>query len=42
VIQVDEKAGAALVELPIEADSGRHRIWFKLSDMRNLPEGVAS
>jgi hypothetical protein len=37
VIHVDPNNKAALISLPIEADSGAQRIWVSLADVRNLP-----
>jgi hypothetical protein len=33
LIHIDEAHKAALVELPIETDSGAHRLWFKLEHL---------
>ena len=40
VLHIDDKKQVALVALPVEADSGAHRIWVKLSQMRNLIESL--
>jgi hypothetical protein len=40
LIQLDRKSKAALVNLPIEADSGAHRIWVKLESLKGLPEEI--
>jgi hypothetical protein len=40
LIHMSESEDAALVELPDEADSGAHRIWVKLSDLRQSSEAV--
>jgi hypothetical protein len=37
LIHVDTRNKAALVGLPIEADSGAHRIWVKVQDLKGLP-----
>jgi hypothetical protein len=41
VIHVDEATKTALVGLPIEADSGTHRIWVKTSQLRHVTEPVS-
>jgi hypothetical protein len=33
LIHIDPEKQAALVSLPIEADSGAHRIWVRLADL---------
>jgi hypothetical protein len=38
---VDRERKLAIVGLPVEADSGAHRIWVNLSQLKNL-EGNAS
>jgi hypothetical protein len=38
VLHVDRDRRVALVSLPVEADSGAHRIWVKLDHMQNLAE----
>jgi hypothetical protein len=38
VLFVDDKRRAALIALPVEADSGANRIWVKLSTVRDLTE----
>ncbi len=40
VLHVNWAKKAALVSLPVEADSGVNRIWVKLADLQNY-EGVA-
>jgi hypothetical protein len=40
VLQVDKARKAAVVSLPVEADSGAHRIWVKLSDLRDYSEAL--
>jgi len=35
VFHVDQARKRAIVTLPVEADSGSHRIWVKLSQMKN-------
>jgi hypothetical protein len=40
--QIDPRSKAALVSLPIEADSGAHQIWVRLKDIKDLPEGVSA
>jgi hypothetical protein len=40
LIHVDAARQLALVGLPVEADSGAHRIWVKLSSLRQ-PNEVA-
>jgi hypothetical protein len=34
LLHVDERKEAALVELPLEADSGANRVWVKVKDVR--------
>ena len=41
VLHIDEKRQAALVALPVEADSGAHSIWVKLSQLRSPIESPA-
>lgn len=42
VIHIDEPKGAALVSLPLEADSGANRIWVNLIQLRDYKkESVA-
>ena len=36
VVGIDRDKGVALIEFPVEADSGAHRIWVPLSDLVNL------
>lgn len=38
VLQVDKNNNAAIVSLPVETDSGAHRIWVKLSDLVDYRE----
>jgi hypothetical protein len=38
VLHVDKAKKAAVVSLPLEADSGAHRIWVKLSDLTGHSE----
>lgn len=38
VLQVDKANKAAVVSLPVEADSGAHRLWVKLSDLLDYSE----
>jgi hypothetical protein len=38
VLHVDKANRAAIVSLPVEADSGAHRIWVKLSDLVEYQE----
>jgi hypothetical protein len=35
LLHVDKDSDAALVSLPVEADSGANRIWVKLADVLN-------
>jgi hypothetical protein len=35
LLLVDKESDAALVSLPVEADSGANRIWVKLADVLN-------
>jgi hypothetical protein len=42
LIHIDPKSKAALVSLPIEADSGAYRIWVRLKDLKDLPEGLSA
>lgn len=37
VIHLDEAQQTALVGLPVEADSGAHRIWVNMHDLSNGP-----
>jgi hypothetical protein len=34
LVKIDEDRGAALVGLPVEADSGARRIWVKLDSLK--------
>lgn len=36
VVGIDRDKGAALIEFPVEADSGAHRIWVPLSSLVGL------
>jgi hypothetical protein len=38
VLQVDKARKAAVVSLPVETDSGAHRIWVTLSDLIGYSE----
>jgi hypothetical protein len=38
VLQLDKAKRAAVVSLPVEADSGAHRIWAKLSKLKDESE----
>jgi hypothetical protein len=38
VMQIDQKSKAALIGLPLEADSGAHRIWVKVAQLTELTE----
>lgn len=38
LVHVDEAKKLALVSLPIEADSGAHRIWVPINQLRYLYE----
>ena len=38
VLQIDKAKKGAVVALPVEADSGAHRIWVKLSDLIEFSE----
>ena len=39
VLHTDEARGAVLISLPVEADSGAHRIWVRKAILRS-PGGV--
>ena len=41
IIHLHEKDQAALVVLPVEADSGAHRIWVRLVALKN-PVGASA
>jgi hypothetical protein len=41
VAQIDRGRKLAVVTLPVEADSGAHRIWVKLSDLLDAEEVLA-
>ncbi len=40
VLQIDKAKKAAIVSLPVEADSGAHRIWVKLSNLKDYSEAT--
>lgn len=42
IVSTDKDAGAALVELPVEADSGANRIWMKLKDLVSKEREIVS
>jgi hypothetical protein len=39
VVYRDKEKGSALIEFPVEADSGAHRIWVPLTSLRE-PNGA--
>src|SRR5262245_39829040 len=39
VVHINNEKRAALVSLPVEADSGAHRVWVKLDHLKS-PHGV--
>ena len=39
LLHISQAKKAALVSLPVEADSGAHRVWVRLEHLR-LPEGA--
>jgi hypothetical protein len=41
VVYRDKEKGVALIEFPIEADSGAHRIWVPVSSLLE-PNGVST
>jgi hypothetical protein len=41
VIQIDQRNKAALVSLPVEADSGANRIWVRLGALHDYSEAPA-
>jgi hypothetical protein len=41
LIHVNQEKEAALVSLPVEADSGAHRVWVKLENVK-LDQGAAA
>jgi len=41
VVYRDKEKGVALIEFPVEADSGAHRIWVPLASLQE-PNGVPS
>lgn len=41
ILQLDKARKAAVVSLPVEADSGAYRIWVKLSDLKDCSEAPA-
>lgn len=38
VVYIDKQKCVALIEFPVEADSGPHRIWVPLASLLNLNE----
>jgi hypothetical protein len=38
LVQRDERAGAILIELPHEAETGVNRIWVREADIQGAPE----
>jgi hypothetical protein len=42
LIHLDRAQGLALIELPLEADSGANRIWVQLKDLDLSPEAAAN
>jgi hypothetical protein len=40
LLHIDEAQRAALIALPVEADSGANRIWVKLDDLRDYRESA--
>jgi hypothetical protein len=41
VVYKDREKGVALIEFPVEADSGAHRIWVPLSSLLESSEASA-
>jgi hypothetical protein len=41
VLHIDPKTKTAFVNLPEEADSGTHRIWVKLKQLRHIDEKMS-
>ncbi len=41
VAHVDRKTNLAVVNLPVEADSGAHRIWVRLDQLKDHEEVTA-
>jgi hypothetical protein len=41
VVYKDREKGVALIEFPVEADSGAHRIWVPLSSLLETSEASA-
>ncbi|MCI0463642.1 MAG: hypothetical protein L0Z62_42450 [Gemmataceae bacterium] len=41
VVYRDREKGVALIELPVEADSGTHRLWVPLASLVDSTEGLA-
>src|SRR5437016_651142 len=41
VVHRDREKGVALIEFPVEADSGAHRIWVPLSSLLDFNEASA-
>ena len=35
IVEVDQRRGRVLIQLPIEADSGANRLWIPLKQFRN-------
>jgi hypothetical protein len=34
IVEIDRKKRRVLIELPVEADSGAHRMWVRFDDLR--------
>jgi hypothetical protein len=41
LVHINQEQQAALVSLPVEADSGAHRLWVNLDHLR-LPQGAVA
>jgi hypothetical protein len=41
VVYKDKEKGVALIEFPVEADSGAHRLWVPLSSLLESNEALA-
>jgi hypothetical protein len=41
VVYKDKEKGVALIEFPVEADSGAHRLWVPLSSLMEANEAPA-
>jgi hypothetical protein len=41
LVHINQEKKAALVSLPVEADSGAHRLWVKLDHLKQEHEVVA-